>query len=170
MTMTTTRTTTYTVTDIRRVLASFAADYSMIAQATATHSAKDVEQMVDDLAIFAEHALLLAVKIVQWRMNNTPVRAVEYTISTQASGWTNREPGNNLWRKIPDTHLQVIATLSDAWWAMSDAEMARFRSRTGLQGKWSVTTINTSFSGMSRTVDRHYTSNGYGMKKVVYGR
>ena len=42
MVMTTTRTTTYTITDVRRVLSSFAADYSMIAQATATHSVAHV--------------------------------------------------------------------------------------------------------------------------------
>ena len=170
MVMTTTRTTTYTVTDVRRVLASFAADYSMIAQATATHSATYVACTVADLTIFAEQAMLLAVKIVLLDANDTPLRATKYTVSTSASGWTNREPGNNLWPKIPSTRLQVIATLSDAWWAMSDAEKERFRERTGLQCEWVPTTINTSFDDMTRTVDRHYVSNGYGMEKTMYGR
>ena len=170
MVMTATRTTTYTITDVRRVLASFAADYSMIAQATATHSNAQVEGTVADLTIFAEHAMLLAVDIVLVDSKDVPVRAARYTVSTTASGWTNREPGNNLWPKIPGTRLQVIATLSNAWWAMSDAEKARFRERTALQGEWGLTTIDTSFSGMNRTVDRHYVSNGYGMEKAMYGR
>ncbi len=170
MVMTTTRTTTYTVTDVRRVLASFAADYSMIAQVTATHSTALVERTVADLTIFAEHAMLLAVKIVLLDTNNMLVRAAEYTVSTTTLGWTNREPGNNLWSKNPGTRLQVIATLSDTWWAKSEAEKARFRERTGLRGEWGLTTIDTTFSGMSRTVDRHYASNGYGMEKAVYGR
>ena len=170
MVMTTTRTITYTVTDVRRVLASFAADYSMIVQATATHSATHAARTVADLTIFAEQAMLLAVKIVLLDTSDVPVRAAQYTVSTTASGRTNREPGNNLWPKIAGTRLQVIATLSEAWWAKSDAEKARFRERMGLQGEWSLTTIDTSFSGMSRTVDRRYVSNGYGMEKAMYGR
>ena len=170
MVMTTTRSATYTITDVRRVLASFAADYSMIAQATATHSVAHVERTVADLTIFASQELLLVVEIVLVDTKDVSVRAAQYTVSTMASGWTNREPGNNLWPKIPGTRLQIIATLSSAWWAMSDAEKVRFRERTGLKGSWALTNIDTSFSGMGRTVDRHYASNGYGMEKVLYER
>lgn len=170
MVMTTTRTKTFTITDVRRVLASFAADYSMIAQATATHSNVQVKRTVADLTIFAEHDMLLAVDIVLLDAKDVPMRAAQYTVSTTASGWTNQEPGNNLWPKIPGTHLRVIATLSDAWWDKSTTEKARFRERTGLQGSWDVTSIDTSFSGMGRTVDRRYASNGYGMEKALYER
>ncbi len=170
MVMTTTRSATYTITDVRRVLASFAADYSMIAQATATHSVAHVERTVADLTIFASQEMLLAIKIVLVNTKDEPVRAAQYTVSTSASGWTNREPGNNLWPKIPGTYLQVIATLSNVWWAMSNAEKARFRERTGLQGTWDLTTIDTTFSRMGRTVDRRYASNGYGMEKALYER
>jgi hypothetical protein len=170
MVMTTTRTTTYTITDVRRVLASFAADYSMIAQATATHSVAHVERTVADLTIFAGHDMLLVVEIVLVDAKDLPVRASQYTVSTTASGWSNQEPGNNLWPKIPGTHLRVIATLSNVWWAMSATEKARFRERTGLKGSWDVTSIDTSFKGMGRTVDRRYTSNGYGMEKALFER
>jgi hypothetical protein len=170
MVMTTTRTTTYTITDVRRVLASFAADYSMIAQVTATHTVAVVERIVSDLTIFAEHKMLLAVDIVLADAKDVPVRAARYTVSTSASGWTNGEPGNNLWLGVSGTHLQIIATLGDAWWAMSDIERARFRERSGLQGRWDMTSIDTSYSGMSRTVDRRYASNGYGMEKALYER
>jgi len=166
--MTTTRTTTYTITDVRRVLASFAADYSMIAQATATHSNVQVKRTVADLTIFAEHDMLLAVDIVLLDAKDVPLRAAQYTVSTTASGWTNKEPGNNLWQKIPGTRLRVIATLSDAWWDISATEKARFRERTGLQGSWDITSIDTSFSSMGRTVDRRYASNGYGMEKALF--
>lgn len=170
MVMTTTRSTTYTITDVRRVLASFAADYSMVAQATATHTLAHVERTVADLTIFAGQEMLLAVEIVLLDTKDVAVRAARYMVSTTASGWTNGEPGNNLWPKTPGTRLQVIATLSSAWWAMSDAEKVRFRERTGLQGSWDLTNIDTSFSGMGRTVDRRYASNGYGMEKALYER
>jgi hypothetical protein len=170
MVMTTTRTTTYTITDVRRVLASFAADYSMIAQATATHSLSHVERTVTDLAIFAGRDMLLAVDIVLVDAKDVPVRAARYSVSTTASSWTNGEPGNNLWPKIPATRLQVIATLGDAWWTMSETAKTRFRESTGLQGTWDITSIDTSFSGMGRNVDRRYASNGYGMEKALYER
>ncbi len=170
MVMTTTQTTTYTITDVRRVLASFAADYSMIAQATATHPNVQVKRTVADLTIFAGQDMLLAVDIVLVDTKDVPVRAAHYTVSTTASRWTNKEPGNNLWPKIPGTHLLVIATLNDAWWVMSDAQRARFRERTGLQGTWDITSVDTSFRGMGRIVDRRYASNGYGMEKALYER
>ena len=128
------------------------------------------ERTVADLTIFAGHDMLLVVEIVLVDAKDVPVRASQYTVSTTASGWSNQEPGNNLWPKVPGTHLQVIATLNNAWWAMSSTEKARFRERTGLQGSWDVTSIDTSFKGMGRTVDRRYASNGYGMEKALFER
>jgi HORMA domain-containing protein len=140
----------------------------MIAQSTATHSVAHVERTVADLTIFAVQDMLHVVEIVLLDTKDVPMRAAQYTVSTTASGWTNQEPGNNLWPKILGTRLLVIATLSDAWWVMSDAAKARFRERTGLQGTWDITSIDTSFSGLGRTVDRRFASNGYGMEKALY--
>lgn len=161
-------TATYTVVDVRRVLASFAADYAMIAQATGAHSAATVDRINGDLTILAEEGYLRAVDIVLLDASGVTRRAAKYTISTTASGWTTSEPGNNLWPRLPGASLTVIATLSDAWWELSPAQRQQFRERTGLQGSWEPTDVDTTFIGMSRTLDRRYASNGYGMEKVLY--
>ena len=163
-----TRTATYTVTDVRRVLASFAADYAMIAQATGTHSTDEVAWIVTDLVIFATGGYLEAVDIVLRDEQGVTLRAAKYIVSTAASGWLGAEPGNNLWPRLVGGRLTIIATLSDMWWAMSDAERRRFRERTGLQGAWGVTDMDTTYGGMQHTVDRRYASNGYGLEKVLY--
>ncbi len=168
MTMSYTRTVTYTVTDVRRVLASFAADYAMIAQATGTHSASTVASTTGDLVLFAEAGYLLAADIVLRDGEGTTRRAAKYTVSTAVPGWTSREPGNNLWPRLLGARLTVIATLADAWWDLSEEQRRRFRERTGLRGAWGLTDIDTFYAGMRRTVDRRYVSNGYGMEKVLY--
>lgn len=163
-----TRTATYTVTDVRRVLASFAADYAMIAQATGTHSTDTVARIAADLIIFATEGYLEAVDIVLRDGQGITRRAAKYTVSTAASGWSSAEPGNNLWPRLVGGRLTVIATLSDAWWAMSDAARQRFRERTGLQDVWGPTDVDTTYGGMQRTLDRRYASNGYGTEKALY--
>ena len=168
MSMSYTRTSTYTVTDVRRVLASFAADYAMIAQATGTHDFATVRRITNDLTIFAEEGYLQTVDVMLRDAQGATRRAAQYRVSTSASGWSGREPGNNLWPRLAGAHLIIVSTLSDAWWAMNDTQRQRFRERTGLQGMWGLTDVDTSYSGMQRTVDRHYVSNGYGWEKVLY--
>ena len=168
--MTFTRTTTYTVTDVRRVLASFAADYGMIAQATGTHSRTHVAETVADLTIFAEAGYLTEINVVLLDAAEKQLHAARFTISTAAATWANQEPGNNLWLRIPGARLRIIATLNNAWWKMTEAERARFRERTGLVGAWSLTTLDTSYAGMSKSIDRRYASNGYGLEKALYSR
>lgn len=163
-----TRISTYTVTDVHRVLASFAADYAMIAQATGTHSPATVARIATDLIIFATSGYLEAVDVVLRDVHSSTRRAAKYTVSTAASGWSGAEPGSNLWPRLVGGQLTVIATLSDAWWAMSDAQRQRFRERTGLQGAWGTTDVDTTYGGMQRAMDRRYASNGYGMEKVLY--
>jgi hypothetical protein len=163
-----TYTTTFTSVDIRKVLDNFAADYSMVAQSTGLQTRYQVDMDVTDLKLFAESKYLVSVVLILWDAQDNKVRARRYTVSESAVGWTADQPGNNMWPQTPGGHLQLIATLSDQWWQLSDSSKVVTRSRLGIKGGWDRTDTDTSFTTMTATQDRRYASNGYGLQRTTY--
>lgn len=163
-----TQTNTYTVTDVRHVVASFGADFSMISQATGLWESEDVRQIVADLKGFAEAGYLEGLHLILWDVYGTKLRAANYTVSTSAASWSNDRPGGNLWPRTPGGRLQVIGTLSSDWWAMDGAAKDDVRERYGIVNAWRLTDTDTSHAGMGSNTDRRYASNGYGIERTVY--
>ena len=164
----TTKTNTYTVADIRWVLLNFAADFSMIAQATGLRSKESVAETVVDLIGLAIGGFLEVVDIILWDANDVKLRAVKFAVSTNAEGWVSQRPGNNLWPKTPGGSLQVIATLSTSWWELTESGRNRVRESLGIKGMWSLTNVDTSHHDLTSMVDRSYAKNGYGLQKTLY--
>lgn len=169
MASTGTQTTTYTVADVRRVADNFAADFSMMAQATGLRSRDSVAETVSDLKTFAEEGLLIGVDLILKDAKGNQLRAAVYTVSESAAGWISGRPGGNLWPRTPGGSLKVIATLSPAWWSKTDAQKDAFRTNHGLQSNWDPTTEDTSFAGLQATEGQRYASNGYGWQRMNYG-
>lgn len=159
---------TYTVTDIRDVLASFAADFSMMAEATGLRSRESVTETVGDIIGFAAAGYLQAIDIILLAADDTKLRAAKYTISITAAGWANDRPGNNLWPRTPSGTLQVVVTLSPAWSRLSDLEQRRVREQQGITGDWPPTNVDTSHRELVAAADRRYASNGFGAEKTSY--
>lgn len=163
-----TRTNTYTVTDVRRVVASFGADFSMISQVTGLWDSEDVRETVSDLNAFAEARYLKGIHLILWDAYGNKLRAAEYTVSTSAASWSNDRPGGNLWPRTPGGRLQVIGSLSSDWWAMDEAAKDQVREQYGIAGAWRLTNTDTSHAGMNSDTDRRYASNAYGMERTIY--
>lgn len=163
-----TQTNTYTATDVRRVVASFGADFSMISQATGLWDTAEVRDIVSDLNAFAEAGYLEKIHLILCNVVGTELRAAKYTVSTSAVSWSNDRPGDNLWPHTPGGSLQVIATMSNEWFAMNEAAQAEARERLGIHYSWGATNVSTSHAGMNSNTDRHYASNAYGMERTIY--
>lgn len=163
-----TRTNTYTVTDVRRVVASFGADFSMISQTTGLWDSADVRETVSDLTAFAEARYLEGIHLILWDAHGNKLRAAKYEISTSAVSWSNDRPGANLWPRTSSGRLQVIGTLSSDWWDMDEAAKDRVRERYSIAGAWRFTNTDTSHVSMSSDADRRYASNAYGMERTIY--
>src|SRR6266511_2858823 len=147
MMFTSTHTTTYTVADIRKVVDNFAADFSMVAQATGLYLREGVARVVADL------------KLILADDRGVTIRAAKYDVSTSAIGWTSDRPGNNIWPRTPAGSLNVIAAFTNEWWDMSDAEKKTFQQATGLNSIWVRTDQDCSFSGLTATSGQRYASN-----------
>ena len=163
-----TQTSTFTVVDIRRVVENFAADFAMIGEATGLRTRDEVASTVQDLGLFAELGYLQEISVFLETPSGAQPRARKYSVSRSATGWTTQMPGDNLWPRLPNTQLRVVATFSDEWWLMSEEEKQKVRSRFGIQGTWARTNTDTSFRHLAGAVDRRYASNGYGMERKSY--
>ena len=58
------QTNTFTATDIRRVIDSFASDYWMISQSTGLRTRAQVDEHVADLKLFAEYGFLTEINLI----------------------------------------------------------------------------------------------------------
>lgn len=162
------QTITFTATDIRRVIDSFASDYWMISQSTGLRTRTQVDVDVADLKLFAEFGYLTEINLILRDSSGAKVRARKYATSENASGWANDLPGDNLWPRLQGASLQLVAAVADTWWAKSDAEKLAFRTRNGIRGLWDRANVDTSFAGMNSTNDRRYCSNGYGLQRTTF--
>ena len=154
--------------DIRRVVDNFAADFSMVGQATGLASRDVVSRTVSDLKIFAEYGYITEVNLILRDAQGITVRAAKYKVSTAAIGWPNDRPGSNIWPRTATGSLAVVATFTNGWWDKPDAQKEAFKSATGLNSIWVRSSIDTSFAGMTATFAQQYSSNGYGWQRTNY--
>jgi hypothetical protein len=78
-----------------------------------------------------------------------------------------QRPGNNnLWPQTPGGELSVEVRYSQKWRNLTDTQRAAFEST--LSPGWTISNTDLSFPKLTRSVDRIYVSNGWGVTKSVY--
>ena len=103
--MTVTLTDTFNRDDIRRVYASFAADYKIAAEWTGLHAPAFVTQTIEQIKAIAEEQYLQEVHL-QLKTSAGAIRhAAVYRVSTNASGWSSDRPGDMYWQSYPGDSL-----------------------------------------------------------------
>ena len=163
-----TATKTTTRVDVRKVLNSFGADFSMKAQSTGLRTREDVEQTVTELIAYADAGYLDAIVLSLRDASGKEIRGSRYVVSNSAIGWTNDLPGNNLWPKTPGGRLNLIAEMSQSWHRLTAQGQENAKQQIGIKRPWGVTNADTSFSGLTGAQDRQYSSNGFGLKRWTY--
>jgi Bacterial HORMA domain family 1 len=169
MSSTFTTTTTYTKTDVAKVVSRFAADLDMIRMATGLMEPTRLSDVVHDVELMAVRGYLNRVDVVLRDAHEVELRAASYSVSTSASGWSSDRPGNNLWPRTPGGSLHIVVSYSGAWFALTEFQRQRFHTGE-CRRPWGASDIDTSYPGMSATQDRRYASNAYGLERTTYGR
>jgi hypothetical protein len=164
--MTTTLTRTFNRDDIRRVYASFAADYRIVAEWTGLHSSAYIEQNIAAVKAVAEEQYLKEVHLQLCSSMGRIRQAAVYRISTNASGWSADRPGDLYWDSDNGDYLQLIVFYTPKWSALSQAQRDAFRARH-MPG-WGPTDFDGSYGSMSSSTDRRYASRAYGMERTRY--
>lgn len=163
---TTTLTQTFNRDDIRRVYASFAADYRIVAEWTGLASAASVDRNIAAVKALAEEQYLREVHLHLRTSTGRIRQAAVYRVSTNASGWSSDRPGDLYWGSESGDNLQLIVFYAAKWSALSQAERDAFRARH-MPG-WGPSDFDGNYGLMSNSTDRRYASRAYGMERTRY--
>jgi hypothetical protein len=157
---------TFSIADIAKVIDCVAADLDMNAQSTGLLSRDLVKQYAADVKALAQHGYLMETNIVLRDSAGRMIRAAKYEVSTDASSLAARRPGNNLWPRTPGGELSVIVRYSQKWLDLTNLQRAAFKQ--ALSPNWCASDTDLSFPSLSRSPDRNYVSNGWGVTKSVF--
>jgi len=157
---------TYTIADIGKVIDCFAADLDMTSQSTGLLSRDLVKQYAADVKAMAQKGYLLEANIVLKDSPGNVIRAAKYEVNTNAASLTASRPGNNRWPATPGGELSVVLRHSQKWSDLTDSQKAAFNGT--LCTSWIASSTDLSFPALTRTADRNYVSNGWGVTKSVY--
>jgi hypothetical protein len=157
---------TYSVADIAKVIDCIAADLDMNSQSTGLLTRDLVKQYSADVKAMAQKGYLLEANIVLQDSSGEVIRAAKYEVSTDASFLTAQRPGNNRWPRTPSGQLNIVVQYSQKWHGLTGPQKAAF-SQT-LSTEWSTSSTDLSFPSLTRSADRNYVSNGWGVTKSVY--
>jgi hypothetical protein len=157
---------TFTVADIGKVIDCIAADLDMMAQATQLLTREQVKTYGADVKAMAQSSYLLEANIVLYDSSGEPIRAAKYEVASDGSLLKAQRPGNNLWPRTPGGELGVVVRYSQKWLNLTDVQRAAFKK--ALSPGWTTSNTDLSFPKLTRSVDRTYVSNGWGVTKIVY--
>lgn len=157
---------TFTIADIGKVIDCFAADLDMTSQSTGLLTRELVKKYAADVKSKAQLGYVMEANIVLTDAAGTVIRAAKYEVSTDGANLTANRPGNNRWPATPGGELSIVLKNSQKWASLTDSQRAAFN--TTLNVSWIASSTDVSFPALTRTADRNYVSNGWGMIKSVY--
>jgi hypothetical protein len=166
---TVTNTNTYTVIDIRKTFEGCQADIRTIARRTNKWTMEYVDNIFNDILIFAENEFLKSVDIVLLDTEEKVLRASKFVVNSNGSAISSDRAGNNNdWSDIPNTKLSVILSYTNKWHNLSELEKENFKKNNLLKIGWVTSSIDNSFPHLSNSQAQLYASKGYELQKNSY--
>lgn len=164
--MTDTYSDTFNREDIRRVHASFAADYRIAAESTELHSRSYVDETISEIESLAEDQYLSEIHLRLLTSSGTLREAAVFKVSTDASSWTSERPGDMYWKAGAGDSLKITVFYSAKWKALTKAQKDAYREKH-LPG-WGPSDFDGDYGTLSGSTDRHYSSRAYGIHRTRY--
>jgi hypothetical protein len=163
-----TYTDTFNRDDIRRVYASFAADYKIVAEWTELHPASAIENNIAGIKALAEEQYLEAVHVQLHSSSGEIRRAAVYRVTTNASVFSADKPGDLYWDAKDSDSLHVIVYFSQKWRDLGAPAREAFEA-VHMVG-WGTSDFNGDYGGLSAATDKHFVSRAYGMDRTQYSK
>lgn len=165
---TTTKTSTYTVLDIRKTFEGCEADIRTIARRTGKWTMEYVDKIFHDILLLAENEYLHSVDIVL--LNNETsgvIRASKFLVNSLGTSTESERAGkNNDWVDIPNTRLSVILSYTQKWKNLTATEKENFSKSFYIS--WTASSIDNSFPSLRSSNAQLYASKGYELQKTNY--
>tara|TARA_R110002096_G_scaffold300196_1_gene494899 strand:- start:2025 stop:2537 length:513 start_codon:yes stop_codon:yes gene_type:complete len=165
---TTTRTSTYTVTDIRKTFENCIADIRMIARRTGKWDINYVDRLGKDILKLAENKYLSCVTIILKRNNtNYQVRAAKFTVNDNGNTSEGDRAGKNYdWPSDEDTYLSVVLSYTSTWHSLTAEQQSKFSK--DLEINWTSTSEDLTFSHLRSDNAQLYGSKTYEVQKTNF--
>lgn len=165
---TTTKTSTYTVLDIRKTFENCEADIRTIARRTGKWTMEYVDEIFHDILLLAENEYLSSVDIVLLNKETEKViRASKFKVNSLGLSTESQRAGkNNDWTDVPNSKLSVILTYTSKWKKLNNSEKEIFSKQ--LKFSWTATSIDNSFPNLQSSSAQLYASKGYELQKTNY--
>jgi len=156
-----TRTRTYTKTDIQKVFECFDADLHMLAMNTGRMSSSHADEVVHDVLLLAEADCLSEVHIQLSDAYGKRLKSHKYSVQKNTVRSSDR-PGANQWPRVHGSRLNVILVYSDA------SKAQQIKRSGNLMLPWSASSASTTYSDMSPSGEKQFSSNGYGLQRTSF--
>lgn len=163
-----TSTSTYTKVDIRRVFEAVEAALRMAVSRTGLNSAEWAAIMAHDLRHMAQSGALSRAHLILRDVLEREVRALVFTPTDTAFGWSDERPKANHWPTLPFGSLQIVVQRTPAFYALTVAQQAQIMA--GCRLNWNDTSIDVSHAGLPVVRCQRHASNAYGVETVDYGQ
>jgi hypothetical protein len=165
---TTTRTSTYTVTDIRKTFENCIADIRMIARRTGKWDLTYVDRLSKDILKLAESKYLSCATIILKRNNtNYQLRAAKFTVNDNGNTNQGDRAGKNYdWPADEDTYLSVVLNYTSSWHALTEDQKSKFSN--DFEINWTNTSEDLSFLHLSSDKAQLYGSKTYEVQKTNF--
>lgn len=158
-TQTATKTATYTIVDIEKVVRRVRADLVMIGDSTGGWTSQEANQYAHDIELLATAGYLQFVDITLFS-NGVEVKATRFDVDTDAGGLTSSKPGGVLWPRVHKPFLRVVLRYTSTYTAQEKEAMKK-----KLEINWSPSDADTTHSSLKSTGGRDYSSNSYGIQR-----
>jgi hypothetical protein len=155
-----TRTSSYSVTDVRDVFRRFTTDLKMMASSSGTMSEQTAGEYGNDVEVFATEGYLTAVDVTLIDALGTEVRAARYEVDEDTGLITSSRPGGVLWPKTPGGRIRIVLFHTKS---LTDAAMTSLQKH--LKRNWVDSITDTSHAQLKSAGGRDYASNGYGLHR-----
>jgi len=162
--MTDTYSQTYNREDVRRVHASFSADYKIVAEWTKLHSSNFISTTIGQINALAEARYLREIHL-QLKSGTGKIReASVYKVSTNASSWSSDRPGDLYWNSDDGDELHIVVYFNQKWRDLTPKEREDFAQLH--MPDWGASDFDGSYGTMTEKVDRRYSSHAYGLERT----
>ena len=165
-----TKTSTYTVTDIRKTFENCDADLRTIARRTGKWTQDYVDDIMHDIIKLAEKDYISVVSIALKRdSDDYQLRATKFIVNSDGSKTDSDRAGkNNDWPNLDKTHLTVYLSYTNKWRLLTNSEKQQFQNDNNFKVGWTTTKDDTTFSHLSSDNAQLYASKGYELQKTNY--
>ena len=160
-----TNTATYTVIDIRKTFEGFDADFRMIADRTETLTQSRVEDILHDIMCWAEEKYIKSIDLTLLNSAGVAIKVTRFTVNENGQAISSERAGRNEWYAVPNSQLAVIVAYSNSWTVLTAEQQQLFMSRNAFKCNWPASTVNTTYSNLSKENAQLYASKGYELQK-----